>query len=124
MTEGTSQTSNKATTIIELTVADNTPSHYEASLQRDIDLIKSKINDMFQLDKRALEDSLKALVEGNKQLAYGVILRDQQVDELEKEVDRLCLEFMVRSAISTNESRGGLGFISRVFKTCRAMLSA
>jgi phosphate uptake regulator len=30
----------------------------------------------------------------NRQLAYSVILRDQRIDELEKEIDRLCLEFI------------------------------
>jgi phosphate transport system protein len=68
----------------------------EASLQRDIDLIKSKISMMFELDKRALQDGLRALMENNRQLAYGVILRDKRIDDLEKEVDRLCLEFLVR----------------------------
>src|ERR1041385_9536535 len=71
-------------------------SHYEETLQRDIKAIQEKILKMAQLDERALRDSLKALVERNRQLAYAVILRDQYIDELEKEVDRLCLEFLVR----------------------------
>jgi phosphate transport system protein len=39
---------------------------------------------------------LQALQKQNRQLAYSVILRDHQIDELEKEIDRLCLEFIVR----------------------------
>jgi phosphate transport system protein len=70
--------------------------HYEQSLQRDIELIRSKIQAMAQLADRALRDSLQALVEKNLTLAYSVILRDQYIDELEKEIDRLCLEFLVR----------------------------
>ena len=70
--------------------------HLEASLQRDIDRIRHKVIDMAALDERALRDCLKALQEGNRQLAYTVILRDQRVDELDKEIDRLCLEFIVR----------------------------
>jgi phosphate transport system protein len=70
--------------------------HYEQSLQRDIDLIRSKIQAMAQLADRALRDSLQALVEKNLTLAYSIILRDQYIDELEKEIDRLCLEFLVR----------------------------
>ena len=77
-------------------MAQNKPTHYEASLQRDIDLIKSKIKTMFELDKRALQDVLRAFVENNRQRAYAVIWRDQRIDELEKEVDRLSLEFLVR----------------------------
>jgi phosphate transport system protein len=70
--------------------------HYEEHLQRDIDLIHSKIQAMAQLADRALRDSLEALVEKNLTLAYSIILRDQYIDELEKEIDRLCLEFLVR----------------------------
>jgi phosphate transport system protein len=51
---------------------------------------------MAQLADRALRDSLSALVDTNLTLAYSVILRDQYIDELVKELDRLCLEFLVR----------------------------
>ncbi len=70
--------------------------HLEQHLQREIDLIRGKIVTMSQLAERALWDSLRALVERNLTLAYSVILRDQFIDELEKEIDRLCLEFLVR----------------------------
>lgn len=70
--------------------------HLEQSLQRDIDRIRGKIRHMAELDERALRDCMKALEEKNRVLAYAVILRDSRIDELEKEVDRLCLEFIVR----------------------------
>ena len=74
----------------------HTPTHLEASLQRDIDRIRGKLTRMLDLGARALEDALVAAETGNRSLAYQVILRDQLVDELEKEVDRLCLEFLIR----------------------------
>jgi phosphate transport system protein len=70
--------------------------HFEASLERDINRIRSKMTEMSTRAERALQDSLKAITENNRQLAYAVILRDQYIDEMEKEVDRLCLEFLVR----------------------------
>ncbi len=70
--------------------------HYEKNLQHDIDRIRRKVTDMSARVERALRNSLQALKERNRQLAYSVILRDQQVDELEKEIDRLCLEFLLR----------------------------
>jgi phosphate transport system protein len=73
-----------------------TTTHFEEHLQRDIEFIRTKVQAMAQLADRALRDSLKALVENNLTLAYSVILRDQYIDELEKELDRLCLEFLVR----------------------------
>jgi phosphate transport system protein len=68
----------------------------EQSLQRDIDRIRAKVAEMCGLTENALRDCVKALVENDRQLAYGVILRDDLVDEKEKELDRLCLEFLVR----------------------------
>lgn len=51
---------------------------------------------MADLADRALRDSLAALEKNDLTLAYSVILRDQKIDEYEKQIDRLCLEFMVR----------------------------
>ena len=70
--------------------------HYEETLQRDIDVVRRKIMEMGDLVERALHDSLRAILERNRQFAYGVILRDPRIDEMEKQIDRLCLEFLVR----------------------------
>ena len=72
------------------------PTHLEESMQREVDRIRSKLTEMSTLGEKALRDCIKALVERNRQTAYTIILRDQYIDELEKEVDRLCLEFIVR----------------------------
>ena len=74
----------------------NTHSHLEQSLQRDIDHIRGKIAAMAGLSERALTASIEALTGRSRQAAYAVILRDQYIDELETEVDRLCLEFIAR----------------------------
>jgi phosphate transport system protein len=70
--------------------------HYEETLQRDIERIRSKIRQMGSLAEAALKTSMRALTERNRQTAYSVVVRDQRIDELEKEIDRLCLEFIVR----------------------------
>lgn len=70
--------------------------HFEETLQRDADRIRRKVREMAGLCGMALEGCLAALGEKNRQLAYSVIIRDQRIDELEKEIDRLCLEFIVR----------------------------
>lgn len=74
----------------------NTHSHLEESLQRDLEVIRAKIAEMSGLDQRALEASMEALANRNRLLAYSIILRDQYIDEMETELDRLCLEFLVR----------------------------
>jgi phosphate transport system protein len=70
--------------------------HLEALLQRDIDVIRTKLLEMVALDEQALTRAFQAFLGRDRQLAYSVILRDQDVDALETELDRLCVEFMVR----------------------------
>jgi len=71
-------------------------SHLEAVLQHDIDLIRAKILEMLALVEQALTRALQAFVKRDRQLAYSVILRDQDVDALDAALDQLCLEFIVR----------------------------
>ncbi|HET9958919.1 MAG TPA: phosphate signaling complex protein PhoU [Polyangiaceae bacterium] len=70
--------------------------HFEETLQRDVERIRSKVREMATLAEGSLNGCMSALVGRNRQIAYSVILRDQRIDELEKEIDRLCLEFIVR----------------------------
>jgi phosphate transport system protein len=71
-------------------------SRLEESLERDIDRIRQQLLEMCALAERALRDCVEALTHGDRQRAYAVILRDQYIDEKEKEIDRLCLEFLLR----------------------------
>ncbi|MBC8245026.1 MAG: phosphate signaling complex protein PhoU [Verrucomicrobia bacterium] len=86
--------------------------HLEATLQRDIDTIRSKVQRMAGLAESALSDSLKALLDKNGQLAYSVILHDREIDDYEKEIDRLCLEFLVRQ----QPAAGPLRFVYATIK--------
>jgi phosphate transport system protein len=70
--------------------------HLEESLQRDIDRIRKNVIVMAGYAETALQNCVKACISYDRQLAYAVILRDQYIDEKEKEIDRLCLEFIVR----------------------------
>jgi phosphate transport system protein len=71
-------------------------SHLQAVLQQDIDLIRAKLLEMVVLDEQALTRALQAFLRRDRQLAYSVILRDQDVDALDAALDQLCLEFIVR----------------------------
>src|ERR1039457_3685067 len=51
---------------------------------------------MAALDEQALTRALHAFLRRDRQLAYSVILRDQDVDALDAALDQLCLEFIVR----------------------------
>src|SRR5262245_37565815 len=84
----------------------------DESLQRSIDLIRRKVIEMSGLAEQALKSALQALTEANRTRAYSVILRDQYIDEAEKELDRLCLEFLVRQ----QPVAGHLRFVYAVIK--------
>jgi len=68
----------------------------QALLQGDIDFIRGKLLEMVSLDEQALTRAFHAVRDRDRQLAYSVILRDQDVDALDAELDKLCLEFIVR----------------------------
>ncbi|MBN2357055.1 phosphate signaling complex protein PhoU [candidate division KSB1 bacterium] len=65
-------------------------------MQKDIDRIKNTILEMARLNESAMRHSVEALLTRNRQLAHTVILRDRTIDALETELDRLCIEFIVR----------------------------
>lgn len=69
---------------------------FEESLQRDISRISEKVIEMARRDEKAIQDAMSALMQYDRKLAYAVIFRDRLIDELETELDRLCLEFIVR----------------------------
>ncbi len=70
--------------------------HIEALLKRDLDIIRGKLLEMSALDEVALTHAFDAFLRRDRQLAYSVILRDQEIDAFETELDRLCLEFITR----------------------------
>jgi phosphate transport system protein len=71
-------------------------SHYEASLERDIQRLRVKITEMAGRAEKSLRDGIVALMAGNRQLAYSITLRDTFIDALDREIDRLSLEFIIR----------------------------
>lgn len=68
----------------------------EANLQHDMDLVRTKVQEMSGHCERAMRGALEALTAGERQAAYLAILRDPQLADLERQLDRLCLDFLVR----------------------------
>lgn len=69
---------------------------HEEAVRRDVERIRNYLIEMATLAENSLRDSIKACLEKDHKLAYAIILRDQFIDEKEKEIDRLCLDFIVR----------------------------
>lgn len=71
-------------------------SYYESSLQHDLTRLHDKLAEMAARNEQSLRDGLTALLTYDRQLAYSIILRDTFIDALDREIDRLCLEFIIR----------------------------
>ncbi len=71
-------------------------SHFEESLQQDTDQIRGVVVRMGGLAEDALRTAVLALQRQDRHLAETVILKDRYIDELENELDWLCLRFLVK----------------------------
>ncbi len=65
-------------------------------MQHEIGRIHASVRQMGRLCETAIRLALRALRDRDRQAAFSAILRDQRIDEMEVEIDRLCLEFLVR----------------------------
>lgn len=68
----------------------------DENLRKGLELIREKVREMGGLAERAVAASLRALTTQDRRLAHAIILKDDRIDDLEKQLDRLCLEFLVR----------------------------
>ncbi len=87
-------------------------SHLEKRLQQDIDNIRNKVIEMSELVEIALKAALESINRKSHLIAYSVILRDKHIDKLEKELDQLCQEFLIRQ----QPAAGSLRFVYSVIK--------
>jgi phosphate transport system protein len=65
-------------------------------MQHDIEQIKAAVSGMSTLVERSLQSAVEAFLAQDRRLTFSVILRDRFVDEKEEELNRLCLEFLIR----------------------------
>jgi phosphate transport system protein len=86
--------------------------HYEASLERQIDQLRQLVLEMAERAESSLNDCITALEKADRQLAYAIILRDRYIDELDRRIDRECLEFLVRQQPAGKHLR----FAAAIFK--------
>lgn len=71
-------------------------SHLEQHLQKDIDDLRERLRAMADRVFRQLDDAVTAFADGDRKLAYAVILADHEIDLMEHHIDRLSQEFLVR----------------------------
>ena len=69
-------------------------SRYEARLERDLSNLKEKLAGLTQSVEEALTDAVGALLTGDDELAYTVVLSDLPINRASRELDRLCHSFI------------------------------
>jgi phosphate transport system protein len=70
--------------------------HIHERVQHDLDVIRRRLRRMSELVLNALDDAIAAVANRDRRLAYSVVLLDNRIDMLERHIDRLCQEFLVR----------------------------
>lgn len=86
--------------------------HYEERLANDIRKIRDKVTEVGTQVDNALENAVKATLEGDHNLANEVILGDHAVNRGFEEIDEICHKFLALHV----PSAGHLRFVSSIFR--------
>ncbi len=85
-------------------------SHYERRLEADVERIREEVREVSERIQRALDDSVRALLSGDRDLTNATILGDLQINREIRDIDHLCLVFVNRHL----PTAGHLRFVSAV----------
>jgi phosphate transport system protein len=86
--------------------------HYEQRLERDLQTIRERIDALATRVDAAVEKSVHALLELERELASRVILNDHPINALRREIENLCHVFVARHL----PSAGILRYVSSVLR--------
>jgi phosphate transport system protein len=70
--------------------------HTSKQYERQLRDLQDKLNLIGRKAESAISDAMRALLERSAPLARQVIAQDDQLDELEVEIDKICLEMLIR----------------------------
>lgn len=72
--------------------------HYpmKERLEHDMDVLRRRLRKMADLVLKSLDDAVAAVTGRDRKLAYQVVLQDNRIDVMERHIDRLCQEFLIR----------------------------
>jgi len=86
--------------------------HSSIQLREQLDLLSEMILRLGGMTEEAIGKSVRALVERNTDLANEVMAGDSQIDDLELEIDHLCIEILARH----QPMAGDLRFVATAMK--------
>jgi phosphate transport system protein len=91
--------------------------HYEERLQLDLDVIRNRVRSIGKAVEQAIQDACRALLSDNQELATQTILGDLRINNMTRDLDRLCHVFVARHLPSARHLR----FVSAVLRLSVAL---
>ena len=86
--------------------------HYEERLEEDLTRLREGVLAVGRMVQQALEHSVRALLNGDRELAYATVLGDMPINRDVRSMDRQCHVFVARHLPSS----GHLRFVSSVMR--------
>ena len=88
-------------------------SHYEERLDNDLARLRGAIDDLAAAVLVALRNAMRAVLEGNDELAHQTVIGDHPINRNSREIDRLCNAFIARHL----PGAGHLRLMSSIIRT-------
>jgi phosphate transport system protein len=92
-------------------------SHYEKRLEADLGKIRDSLSSIAGQVENALQEAMHALLHGEDQKAYAIMLGDRPINRAVRRLDKMCHSFIALHL----PSAGHLRFISAVMRVCIAL---
>lgn len=92
-------------------------SHYEKRLEADLWKIRDSLSSIATKVENALKEAMHALLHGEDQQAYAIMLGDRPINREVRRLDKMCHSFIALHL----PSAGHLRFISAVMRVCIAL---
>ena len=83
----------------------NLDKHISKQFNVDLEDIKTAMLTMGGLVEKQLEDSIASVINADSKLAEHVILTENKIDEMEKEIDETCITFIPRRQPTATDLR-------------------
>ena len=80
-------------------------SHISAQFNAELERSMSKVLEMGGLTERQIRDSIKAMTTQNEILAREIIERDEVINELEVEINELCIMIIAKRQPTASDLR-------------------
>lgn len=79
---------------------------------QELDMLNNELIKMGSLVESLIEDAIKSLLTKDSQLAKNTIVRDDEVDQMEKSIESMCLQLLLKQ----HPVAGDLRLISSILK--------